>query len=1093
MVSARSDKFNDQMGTATVRSHSSQLDLGADRMLYVDGPSFSTDSSIDQNATTRSIPGGQPRECGWPHHLETPSAGSSETSGFPKYTLRIIPPKHELAKDAYSKPDPNHIPGSSPAEGDVAANWKRNMQAVNHEGHGDDTLNLDDHLGLIIENSTAAATTALNAISEHDHMAEKQPPNIDSGAKSALQEHNPIIDDAQGIPRRSSSLHTIGVTLKEGEKSETAPLLPKQSLSSTFSQAEDRTRRSPVSRALSVVSPTSDRPHSAMQSSSLLTPSRRRSSLARPSESQYKFITPSLGPTFNRENWTNKGISEAVNSKGSQELLAATTSTNLTARPSRFKGTDVTERIPSIHARRPWTDDTKSISRAGADSKDSLHMVQRQQTNDQSFSKAIVDLENLLTEALSMAGNEADSNKLGERSQPIPKDLWSESEQLRVADTKKPNQRDPTRHGRDGNEISSPTNLSAEKGPLIQLKLDNGGSGIDDENPEVGRSLGSTARAPGMFSCNGQDPGALVYHENTKSDSEVNDATQSVRSHSASLHVAQTTLTKDWAVEDGCLRVSTLQIQQPANAQASYKEKQELPIHKEGHGAQQRPPHIQSRSTSLRMPGKRRQAKEVLHSYDTITSSGGSESDGLPYVADYVTAALQYHPIVREISSAASPHYAKDPIPASTRGGSNTSAPLVGKEIKNHASRSNERGAARKDFNLKDRHHFSIREPHGFSLSRSHRRRPIARDWSTSRKRFVATVTCITTSLMGLVLGIYAGEVPAIQYTLADEHHYTILGNVVFFLGLAITTLLLWPLPLLHGRKPYTLAALAILLPLQFPQGLAVNGSRSPDAASSRVGILLPRALSGLVMGFANINFMTTLLDLFGASLQSGNPHQEVVDENDVRRHGGGIGAWLGIWTWCSIMSIGLGFLIGAGIISGISVAWGFWLTILLNAVVLVLNVMVPEVRRSPYRRSMAEVRTGTDVSRRVARGEIKMHLESTGPKNWYEEVSAGHVLCVRMLKQPGFLILAFYQGWIYGQVVMIVVVSSFPSNFSIQVFECEGNVAAAIRSIAIEVLQFPPSICWTRGCLRSTRRLTRCSFPKGRPLQPGKAPQAED
>lgn len=970
-------------------------------MLCVDGPSNPTDLSMDQKATIRSISGGQSREGGWPHHLDTPSARPSELGGFPKYSLRILPPKHDLANNAHLKPNPFHIPGNlrseRPTEGSVASKSSGNLQGVNGEGHDHDILKLEDHLGLIIENTTAAATTALNAVSERNHMAEKQPPK-DSAAKSALQEPNAIRDDAHGIPHRSSSLHTIRLTQEEGEQSETAPLLP-TSISTIPSKAEGRNRRSTVSRALSVVSDISDRPRSAMKSSSMLALSKRRSSLASPSELQYTSTTPALFPTFSRENQTNKAIREAVSSKGSEELLATTVSTNLTARPSRLKGADIIESTPSFHERRLWTADAKRISRAGADSNDSLHMVQRQQTNDQSFSKAIVDLENLLTEALSMAGNEADSNKPGERSQSIPKDLVSEAKQLRVTDSIGPSRRDLTRPGRDGDETSSPTSSSANQGPLIQSRLDDGGSSDSSESPEAKRY---------------------------RFDPELSSATQSVRPPSASPHVTETTLTRDWALEDGRLRASTLLVQQPPNAQASFKEKQEPPVHRDSHRAQQRPPYIQPRSTSTRMLGRRRHDEEIRRSYDTLTSSGGSESDGLPYVADYVTAGLQYHPIVREISSAGHTQDAKDSIPTSTRSGENALAPLGDKEIKTHASQKTKRGAARNDFNLKDRHHFSIREPHGFSLSRSHRRRPIARDWSTSRKRFVAAVTCITTSLMGLILGIYAGEVPAIQYTLADEHHYTILGNVVFFLGLAITTILLWPLPLLHGRKPYTLAALAVLLPLQFPQGLAVNGSRSPDAASSRVGILLPRALSGLVMGFANINFMTTLLDLFGASLQSGNPHQELVDENDVRRHGGGIGAWLGIWTWCSIMSIGLGFLIGAGIISGISVAWGFWLTILLNAVVLVLNVMVPEVRRSPYRRSMAEVRTGTDVSRRVARGEIKMHLESTGPKNWYEEVSAGHVLCARMLKQPGFFILAFYQGWIYGQVVMIVVVSSF-------------------------------------------------------------------
>ena len=330
----------------------------------------------------------------------------------------------------------------------------------------------------------------------------------------------------------------------------------------------------------------------------------------------------------------------------------------------------------------------------------------------------------------------------------------------------------------------------------------------------------------------------------------------------------------------------------------------------------------------------------------------------------------------------------------------------------------------RPEINLKNRNHFSLRGHQSFSLSRSHHRAPIARDWSLARKRWVAAIACLSTTLLGLIIGIYAGEVPAIQYSLADEHHYTILGNVVFFIGLAIPTAFFWPLPLLHGRKPYTLSALAILLALEFPQAVIVGSPRSPSTAGYRIGLLLPRAFAGFVMGFANINFLATLLDLFGSSLQSMNPHQEVVDVNDVRRHGGGMGVWLSIWTWSFIGSLGVGFLIGAGIISNLNVVWGFWITIILTVAVLILNVLTPETRRSSYRRSMAEVRTGTDLSRRVARGEISMHLYSTGPKDWWEEVFAGSTLCVRMLMQRGFIILALYVAWIYGQVILVIIVS---------------------------------------------------------------------
>ena len=275
---------------------------------------------------------------------------------------------------------------------------------------------------------------------------------------------------------------------------------------------------------------------------------------------------------------------------------------------------------------------------------------------------------------------------------------------------------------------------------------------------------------------------------------------------------------------------------------------------------------------------------------------------------------------------------------------------------------------------------------------------------------------------MGVVIGIYAGETPAIQYAIVDQNHQVILGNVVFFLGLVIPTAFLYPLPLLHGRKPYTLAALALLLPFQFPPAVIVSQQRSPNVKLYRVGLLLSRGLAGVAMGFATSNFLGTLLDLFGASLMSSNPHQETLIEHDPRRHGGGMGIWLGIWTWCFLGSIGLGFVVGALIISGLNVAWGFWIIIVTSVVVLILNVIAPEVRRSAYRRSMAEVRDGSEVSRRVARGEIMMHLYSTGPLHWWEEVLAGITLNGRMLKQPGFLIMAVYIGWMFAQVVLVII-----------------------------------------------------------------------
>jgi hypothetical protein len=91
----------------------------------------------------------------------------------------------------------------------------------------------------------------------------------------------------------------------------------------------------------------------------------------------------------------------------------------------------------------------------------------------------------------------------------------------------------------------------------------------------------------------------------------------------------------------------------------------------------------------------------------------------------------------------------------------------------------------------------SVREQahhHTFNLRRHHHRQPIARNWSTGKKRLTATIACINTALLGIIVGIYvskqseqsavtdiaqAGEVPCLQYYLADESHHVVVGNAV--------------------------------------------------------------------------------------------------------------------------------------------------------------------------------------------------------------------------------------------------------------------------------------------------------------------------
>ncbi|KAK2594427.1 hypothetical protein QQS21_007881 [Conoideocrella luteorostrata] len=254
-------------------------------------------------------------------------------------------------------------------------------------------------------------------------------------------------------------------------------------------------------------------------------------------------------------------------------------------------------------------------------------------------------------------------------------------------------------------------------------------------------------------------------------------------------------------------------------------------------------------------------------------------------------------------------------------------------------------------------------------------------------------------------------------------------------------------------------------MPLLFPQALAVNSQRLTNAVSWRCLLLASRSLMGVSLGFASMNFHTILTDLFGASLMSSNPHQEVVDRFDARRHGGGMGVWLGIWTWCWIGSLGLGFLVGACIIDNYHPAWGFYVSIIIIAVVLVLNVVCPEVRRSAYRRSVAEVRTGEDISRRVARGEIMMHRVKTGPKWWGQEVYHGIALNLEMLRQPGFAVLTIYSAWIYAQVVLIIILLGSLVSRSYRLRSTEVGLFVGVMALgAVMAIPFQKANIFSRS-----------------------------
>ena len=1021
----------------------------------------------------------------------------SPSSRVPLYSLRVVAPKRSQTPETQQRPNALHVPGSYRTEANVDASRPGHTPLKEAS-----TENFEDYFGTIVEPSSSA-TAALQRLKSHGTVSPLQDsepipanPTLTSMALNKASPHSlsespsirpgvsqtaePVLTIGMDhrhshggtrsggsqdpdtslqppkAPSRSSSLRTINLRAEAGNDEVITPLLTTDPSPPKLLNTEDTLRLSPVSKALSILSDISSRSRPARRSSISITTGSRHRSITRPSEIQTPGSirsTTSAAPSENQENMYSHPTTHQSERKRPLTPEAPSNLTTRTGYRQKHAAADMAQL-------RSWTLPTKRDLRT--ESTDEASILRRKEER-QVFSKAILDLESLLREALTVAG--------------------------RVA-------------SRENSEIApAPANGDAAKnnGRLQSTEAMNG-SIESDFSSSHDEEDHSTTEVPGTRAVRIKSDDSTRYHGHFNKARDATPYPSAMRHQSiVPTHDQEQSETGQNALEDNnvaapevddqCTDVAPFNAndwasspREPLSVKAPTKEQHSFLVR--GLGEQQRRPIIQPRMSSMRLPGRR--ARKVNHSdhLDTVMPNGGSESDSAPYIADFKNDGLQYHPVYRDVMAGGTEQAAKPGrwgIPPRE----DTIASLRDKEILTARAPHERQGSRHTHQSLKSKNHLSIREPHGFSLSRSHRRAPIARDWSTGRKRFVASVTCITTALMGLVIGIYAGEVPAIQYALADEHHYTILGNVVFFIGLAATTSLLWPLPLLHGRKPYTLAALIILLPLQFPQALAVDASRSPYVSSYRVGVLLPRALSGLVMGLANINFKTTLLDLFGASLQSSNPHQEMVNENDVRRHGGGIGVWLGIWTWCSIMSIGVGFLIGAGIINGLNVSWGFWITIILNAAVLLLNVVTPEVRRSPYRRSMAEVRTGTDISRRVARGEIKMHLESTGPKYWYEEVIAGYILNARMLKQPGFLVLALYQGWIYGQVVMVIVVCCVPGHL----FTLAHRIAA-IGCLAFEILFLPSTVCRAGRSCNSTGSLARRAFSEGLLLQPCQAPQ---
>ena len=314
-------------------------------------------------------------------------------------------------------------------------------------------------------------------------------------------------------------------------------------------------------------------------------------------------------------------------------------------------------------------------------------------------------------------------------------------------------------------------------------------------------------------------------------------------------------------------------------------------------------------------------------------------------------------------------------------------------------------------------------------------------DWSLRKKRIAAAIACLIPGFVGFVMGCYFGEAPAIQKSLQVSGNIVALGNVGFLVGVALSGLIFWPLPLLHGRKPYSLVSLALVVPLQLPQALSLPPHTT---LGQRVGApMLPyvvcslvfRSLSGIIIGFASLTSLATILDMFGPDT-GGCCRGGVVFNNGIPVEGmdkyhlvpGGeagarVGVWLGVWAWFFVASPGVGFFIGQIIAEKFDPAWGFWVIAIADIVLLFAAATIPEVR-PPWRRLVGGERLFGWVGSGVERGELALVIFGKPPERWWKEVWAGLKMTGRICGQAGFLILAVYTAWVVGQVTMIMSVS---------------------------------------------------------------------
>lgn len=254
-------------------------------------------------------------------------------------------------------------------------------------------------------------------------------------------------------------------------------------------------------------------------------------------------------------------------------------------------------------------------------------------------------------------------------------------------------------------------------------------------------------------------------------------------------------------------------------------------------------------------------------------------------------------------------------------------------------------------------------------------------------------------SLVAWICGIYKGEVNLIDDALNIGPNIALLGNVVFLLALALVVFIFWTLPLLHGRKPYIMISLVLMIPLQVPQGLTLPPYTVAKDSENMISYVLCfyffRAISGGVLGFTVINCLSTVLDLFSVDTGACCRGGVVLNGRALKKQhwslsGGGKresrpGMWIAMYVWSGTVFYGVGFLVGQLIINSTTPAWGFWITAIITGVLLIIVGLVSEVRppwirHDPSHGSSRHISHNTRTPPVAERGEISVALTGISP-----------------------------------------------------------------------------------------------------------------